>query len=155
MVRSILPRHLVVRTTGLYGIAGSGETGKGFNFIELMIKLGKEHGAVTVVDDQIMTPTSTVDLAGVISCLIDKQATGTYHITNSGACSYFEFARAIFEKVGVSAQVSPISTGEYGAPAQRPLYSVLNNSRVHALGVPQLRLWDEALEDYLHTRGYL
>ncbi len=155
LVRSILPRHLVVRTTGLYGIAGSGETGKGFNFIELMIKLGKQRGAVTVVDDQVMTPTSTADLAEVISCLIDKETTGTYHITNSGTCSYFEFARTIFEKVGVPAQVSPTSTGEYGAPAQRPLFSVLDNSRVHALGVPPLRLWDEALEDYLHTRGYL
>ncbi len=155
LVRSILPRHLIVRTTGLYGIAGSGETGKGLNFIELMIKLGKERGAVTVVDDQMMTPTSTSDLAEVISCLIDKETTGTYHITNSGACSYFEFARTIFEKVGMSAQVSPISTGEYGAPARRPLYSVLDNSRLHVLGVPPLRQWDEALEDYLHIRGYL
>jgi len=155
LVRSILPRHLIVRTTGLYGIAGSGETGKGLNFIELMIKLGKERGAVTVVDDQMMTPTSTSDLAEVISCLIDKETTGTYHITNSGACSYFEFARTIFEKVGMSAQVSPTSTGEYGAPARRPLYSVLDNSRLHVLGVPPLRQWDEALEDYLHIRGYL
>ena len=155
LVRSILPRHLIVRTTGLYGVAGSGETGKGLNFIELMIKLGRERDGVTVVDDQIMTPTSTADLAKVISHLIDEETTGTFHITNSGACSYFEFAGTIYKKVGLDAQVSPTTSAEYGAPAQRPLYSVLDNSRLHALGIAPLRLWDEALEAYLHTRGYL
>ena len=155
LVRALCDQHLVIRTTGLYGVAGSGGVGKGMNFIELMIKLGRERGAVTVVEDQVMTPTSTIDLAETIGRLIQMQAYGTYHITNSGACSYYEFATMIFQKVGLTVDAQPTTTEAYGAPARRPLYSVLDNSRLHQLGITPLRLWDEALDAYLITRQYI
>ena len=155
LVRATSPKHLIVRTTGLYGKAGSGSAGKGLNFVELMIKLGRERGKVTVVDDQIMTPTATADLAQKVATLVEDDVIGTYHITNSGACSYAEFARSIFEKVGIKADVTPTTTAEYNSPARRPLYSVLDNSRLHELGGPPLRLWEEALQDYLESRCYL
>ena len=155
LVRALCDQHLVIRTTGLYGVAGSGGVGKGMNFIELMIKLGRERGAVTIVDDQIMTPTSTIDLAETIGRLIQMQAYGTYHITNSGACSYYEFATTIFQKVGLTVDAQATTTEAYGAPAQRPLYSVLDNSRLHQLGITPLRLWDEALDAYLLTRQHV
>ncbi len=154
LVRATLSSHLIIRTTGLYGVAGSGAVGKGLNFIELMIKLGRERGKVSVVDDQVMTPTATSDLAGSVKILLESEATGTYHVTNSGACSYADFARTILERAGVSATVSGISTEAYGAPARRPLYSVLDNSKLHDLSMPPMRLWDEALEAYLELRGY-
>lgn len=148
-VRAILPRHYIIRTTGLYGAAGRGGVGKGMNFVETMLRVGRERKRVKVVDDQIMTPTFTGDLAGAIRRLIVTGAHGLYHITNAGACSYYAFARAIFEKAGLKVDVQPITTAEYGAPAQRPLYSVLDNSRLHRLGIPPLRPWNEALEAYL------
>lgn len=155
LIRATSPNHLIVRTTGLYGKAGSGSTGKGLNFVEIMIKLGRERGKVSVVDDQIMTPTATADLALKIAALVEDDVSGTYHITNSGACSYAEFTRSIFEKVGIEADVMPTTTAEYNSPARRPLYSVLDNSKLHELGGPPLRLWEEALHDYLASRCYL
>lgn len=152
-VRAICPRHFLIRTAGLYGLAQqNGDGGKGYNFVELMLKIGRERGRVTVVNDQIFSPTSTADLADVIAQLLTTTAYGTYHITNSGACSYWDFARAIYQKAGLDAQVEPISTEAYGAKARRPLYSVLDNSRIQAIGLSPLRPWEEALEHYFHSR---
>lgn len=152
MVRATCTRHFLIRTAGLYGLAQQNGGGKGYNFIELMLKIGRERGRVTVVNDQIFSPTSTEDLAGAIAQLLMTQAYGTYHITNNGACSYWDFARAIFHKAALDAQVEPISTEAYGAKARRPLYSVLDNSRIQAIGLPPLRPWEEALEHYLYSR---
>lgn len=151
LVRSAWDRHFLIRTTGLYGHTQSAG-GKGQNFIELMVRLGRERGQVTVVNDQVMSPTSTADLARAIAELITTDAYGTYHITNSGACSYFDFARTIFEKTGVDAEVLPTTTADYGAPAARPLYTVLDNSRVLSKGISALPSWEDALDRYLETR---
>lgn len=151
IVRAICARHFLVRTTGLYGLSNL-QGGKGYNFVDLMLKLGRERGRVTVVDDQIISPTSTADLAQALARLITTEAYGTYHITNSGSCSYFDFARAIFSRAGVDAVVEPISTAAYNARARRPLYTVLDNRRMQSLGITSLRAWEEALEDYLHRR---
>lgn len=151
-VRAILPRHFLIRTTGLYGVAGS--SGKGGNFIELMVRLARERGKVTVVNDQIMTPTYTADLAETINRLLTTTAYGTYHITNSGACSYYEFAQAIFRELGLSVDLQPITTEAYGAAARRPLYSVLDNGRLHGIGLPTLRSWNHALHAYLLAKGH-
>jgi dTDP-4-dehydrorhamnose reductase len=151
LVRAICPRHFLVRTTGLYGLAQHCG-GKGYNFIELMIRLGRERGRVTVVNDQMVSPTSTADLAVALRQLLATEAYGTYHITNSSACSYYAFAETIFKKTGLDAVVEPVTTAAYGAKARRPLYTVLDNSRIQALGIPALRPWEEALEDYLRRR---
>lgn len=147
LVRSLLSRHLIVRTCGLYGVWGSG--GKGGNFVETMLRLAGQGKPLRVVDDQFCTPSYTVDVAEAVVALIAADRPGLYHITNSGACSWYEFAQAIFQLAGVRADLSPISSSAYAAVARRPAYSVLDNSAGRALGMPPLRPWREALAVYL------
>src|SRR5205085_9848553 len=94
LVRALCPRHFIVRTCGLYGIWGSG--GKGGNFVETMLRLAREGKPLRVVDDQECTPSYTVDIATATAALIATDRYGLYHLTNSGSCSWYDFARAIF-----------------------------------------------------------
>ena len=149
-VRSLCERHFIVRTSGLYGVAGS--SGKGGNFVETMICMAKENRPIRVVNDQVLTPTYTRDLAQKILELIQTDAYGLYHITNSGKCSWYEFARRIFGLLGLNPNLKPTSTKAYGARAQRPAYSVLSNEKFNSLGYERLRPWWEALEAYLKER---
>ena len=115
-MRAYCPRHFVIRTTGLYGVAGA--SGKGGNFVETMIRLGKA-GPVRVVDDQVMTPTATADLAGAVAALLRREAStaspyGLYHITSGGQCSWYLFAKTIFELCGMNVDLSPITTARVG-----------------------------------------
>jgi len=151
LVRSLCPRHFVVRTCGLYGVWGSG--GKGGNFVETMLRLAAQGKPVRVVADQSCTPTYTVDLAAATAALATTERYGLYHVTNSGSCSWYEFAAAIFGRAGIKADLAPITSREFGAPARRPAYSVLSTSAYHALGLPPLRPWQEALTAYLDERG--
>src|SRR5262245_531288 len=150
VVRSLCPRHLVLRTCGLYGVRGSG--GKGGNFVETMLRLGGQGKPLRVVDDQVCTPSYTVDVAATIAPLLQTGQTGLFHLTNEGACSWHEFARTIFEMQGMRVDLTPIRSAEYGAVAHRPAYSVLDNSSRQALGLPPLRPWREALAAYLQER---
>jgi dTDP-4-dehydrorhamnose reductase len=149
-VRALCPRHFVVRTCGLYGIWGSG--GKGGNFVETMLRLAGQGKPLRVVGDQVCTPTSTADLAAALMALLATKAHGLYHLTSGGQCSWYEFAHTIFELVGVRADLTAITSAEYGAKARRPRYSVLDNGKWRRLGQPSLRAWPEALEDYLRRR---
>ena len=151
LVRSTWERHFIVRTTGLFGCSGGG--GKGYNFVETMIRAGMERREVIVVSDQVMSPTATADLAGALAELLVTDAYGTYHVTSSGACSYFEFTRSIYRKTGIDAVVKPTSTVAYGAPAARPLYSVLDNARVRSMGITVMPSWEDALDGYLAQRS--
>ncbi len=153
LVRSTWDRHFIVRTTGLFGRSGGG--GKGYNFVETMIRAGMERREVIVVSDQVMSPTATADLARALAELLATDSYGTYHVTSSGACSYFEFTRSIYRKTGIDAKVKPTSTEAYGAPAARPLYTVLDNARVRSLGIAEMPSWEDALDGYLaqRTRG--
>jgi dTDP-4-dehydrorhamnose reductase len=139
------PDHLIVRTQWLYGLHGR-------NFVETMLRLGKEKEEIGVVHDQIGSPTWTVDLSRAIRALIDADCRGTYHAANAGSCSWCEFAAAIFEEAGLKTVVKPITTGELGRPAPRPLYSVLDCGKlVRDTGfVPEG--WRQALNKYLKTR---
>ncbi len=150
MVGYLCPRNLVIRTCGLYGHAGS--SGKGGNFVELMLKKAQSGEAIRVVGDQRLTPTSTRELARKVVELIETPCYGLYHITSNGECSWFEFAQRIFELQGIRANLSPTTTGEYKSAARRPSYSVLANARLQQLGMDDLKLWDAALEEYLRTR---
>ncbi len=157
LVRGFAPRHFVVRTTGLYGLAGA--SGKGGNFVETMVRLGKSGNPVRVVNDQVMTPTATADLAKAIAALLAAEERGTvpyglYHITSAGQCSWFEFAKSIFELSGLQVDLSPITTKESGAVARRPAYSVLGHTRWIEAGLKELRPWREALTDYLRDKGH-
>jgi len=150
-VRNLCSQHLIVRTSGLYGVAGS--SGKGGNFVQTMLRLGRDKGVVSVVTDQVLSPTFTRDLAEMIWRLVDADAQGVVHVTNSGSCSWYEFARSIFELSGVPAEVRPTTTSEMGGGPRRPAYSVLANTRLENLGFGLLRAWRAALRTYLEGPG--
>ena len=145
LVRALCPKHVVVRTCGLYGFRGS--SGKGGNFVETMLRLAQANKPLRVVCDQICTPSYTADVAEATVTLLATGARGLFHLTNAGSCSWYEFATAIFELAGVKADLTAISSQEYGAAARRPAYSVL------ASRVPPLRPWRDALAAYLNERG--
>jgi dTDP-4-dehydrorhamnose reductase len=150
-VRAMCPKHFVIRTAGLFGARGGG--GKGTNFVELMLRLAKEGKPIRVVDDQVCSPTSTVDLAHATIALIGTGRYGLYHLTNSGSCSWHEYAQTIFELAGVQANLTAVTSQEFGAAAKRPAYSVMACRAYQALGLPELRLWRDALIDYLRERA--
>lgn len=146
LVRSICPNHLVIRTCGLYGVWGSG--GKGGNFVETMLRLAGQGKPLRVVNDQRCTPTYTADLAVATADLIARSVEGLVHATSSGDCTWYEFAAEIFRQAGVRPDLTPITSREFNAPAERPTYSVL------ATGTGlTLRPWQEALAAYLVERA--
>jgi dTDP-4-dehydrorhamnose reductase len=150
-VRNLCPKYFIVRSSGLYGVAGS--SGKGGNFVELMLRLAREGKPVRVVNDQRLTPTYTVDLASKIAELVQTEHYGVYHITNSGDCTWYEFAIKIFGLAGLSPSVSPTTTEAFGAKATRPGYSVLAHKGLAKAGLEDTRRWEEALAAYLQERG--
>lgn len=150
-VRGLGSQHLLIRTSGLYGIAGS--SGKGGNFVQTILRMGHERGQVSVVTDQALSPTYTEDLARKVWELVDAQAEGTYHVTNRGWCSWHEFAKAIFELSELNVTVNPVDTAASGSPIKRPRFSALSNARLEAEGFKPLRPWREALASYLKVGG--
>jgi dTDP-4-dehydrorhamnose reductase len=143
-------RYFVLRVCGLYGTAGS--SGKGGNFVETMLKKGMAGDAVRVVEDQVLTPTYTVDLAEAVRKLVLTGKYGLYHLTSEGECSWYEFTRHIFESAGIQAKLSPVKSTEFASPVKRPSYSVLSKAKVRALGV-SLPSWKDALPRYLKQRA--
>jgi dTDP-4-dehydrorhamnose reductase len=149
-VRALCLRHFIVRTCGLYGVWGSG--GKGGNFVETMLRLAAQGKPLRVVADQVCTPSYAADVADAALALARTGRCGLYHVRSGGACSWYEFARAVFELAGVQADLTPIPSREYAAAARRPAYSVLGMGAYEALGLPRLRPWREALSAYLAER---
>ena len=150
LVRYILDRHFIFRVAGLYGVAGS--SGKGGNFVELMIRLAKGGKAIRVVDDQRTTPTYTVDLAQQIAAVIETERYGLYHATSQGDCTWYEFATEIFRQSGLEPQLGRAKTGGFGEKATRPEYSVLENRALQRIGLDRMRPWQTALGEYLAER---
>lgn len=141
----LVPDHLIVRTQWLYGLNGK-------NFVETMLRLAGEKKELSVVDDQIGSPTWTVDLSLAIKALLDKGCRGTYHAANAGYCSWNSFARAIFEEAGLDVKVNPMSTKDLGRLAVRPLYSVLDCGKLAADSGFEPEPWRQALRKYLQLR---
>ena len=142
---------VILRVASLFGVAGAG--GKGGNFVETMLRAGREKGALRVVDDQTMSPTATADVARVVvRMLTDGCAPGLYHVVNAGTATWFEFAREIIRRAGVEATVTPCATGEYPVRAARPRYSVLDNTKVSA-AFGAMPPWEDALDRYLRDRA--
>jgi dTDP-4-dehydrorhamnose reductase len=150
LVRYLWPRHHVVRSSGLYGVAGS--SGKGGNFVELMLRLAGEGKPIRVVDDQVLTPTSTRALARQLVTLVDSGRFGLYHATCQGECSWYRFTQEILRQSGVAASLQPQTTEESGAAAKRPRYSVLDNHNLRQLGLDRMPAWQDALAAYLAER---
>lgn len=152
-VRAHAKKYFLIRSCGLYGTAGS--SGKGGNFVEAMLAKARRGESIRVVNDQVTTPTYTIDLARQIALILPTTHYGLFHMTNEGSCSWFDFARAIFEMTGVQAQLSPTTSDLYKTPAIRPPYSVLENARLKQLGLNQMRHWRDALAAYLKEKSLL
>jgi dTDP-4-dehydrorhamnose reductase len=145
------PDALVVRSSGLYGRHGSAS--KGGNFVQRMLARAREQGALKMVADQRLTPTYTADLAEALIAAVDRDVRGLLHVTNGGACSWHEFTLAIMELAGVEVPVEPVSTVRPPGGADRPLNGVLSCARAREAGLPGLRDWRDALEDYMSSVG--
>ena len=146
-VRDTLSKFYIVRTAWLYGYHGP-------NFVTTMLNLAKNTKDISVVDDQVGSPTYTVDLANAISTIINRSSYGIYHFTNTGHCSWFEFATEIFKQAGVEVNLKPVTTEEFPRPAPRPKYSVLNHYSWKMEGYSPIRNYKEALEDYMKLLGH-
>lgn len=152
-VRDFCHKYFIIRTSGLFGVAGS--MGKGGNFVETMLNLGKERDELRVVNDQIFSPTYTKDLAIKIAQLIQTEYYGTFHITNRDTCSWYEFTTEILKLAGLQTPVIPITSDQYPQKARRPRFSVLDSYHLRLLGMDDMRSWREALEDYLKEKGHI
>lgn len=139
-VKHLCNRWYVVRSAGVYG--------EGHNFVRTMLRVGRERDTLKVKNDEYISPTYARDLTRGIVEIIDSGLYGLYHVTNSSSCSWYEFAREIFQLAGVEVEVLPVPSSEYPLPAPRPANGVLS-----ALGSPGLRHWREALADYLDREG--
>ena len=136
------PRHLIVRSSWLYGA-------RGHNFVETMLRLCREQPEVVVVSDQVGTPTYTRHLAEALAELAESEDFGIHHVAAAGSCSWFDFAQEIFDQVGSECRVMATTTDMIGRPAPRPPYSVLGSERPDA---PQLPDWRQGLREYLVER---
>jgi dTDP-4-dehydrorhamnose reductase len=143
---------IIVRVASLFGVAGA--SGKGGNFVETMLRLAKERGELRVVADQTMSPTSTLDVAdAMIDMILAKAPPGIWHIVNSGAATWFEFAERIISDASIKARLIPITTEQFPTPAARPRYSALDNAKL-SKAIHAMRSWQDALIDYLVAKGH-
>ena len=140
-VAEIAPKHFIIRTAWLYG--------DGNNFVKTMLKLASTHPKITVVNDQIGSPTSTVDLAAAIIDLIQTEYYGLYHGTCEGQCSWYDFAVEIFKMSGIDTSVEPITSEQFVSKTPRPKYSVLDNKGLKDLNMNHFRPWRVSLAEYL------
>lgn len=141
-VSMIVDRHFIVRTSWVFGINGN-------NFIKTMLRLAETKKKLNVVNDQIGSPTYTVDLARLLADMIATEKFGTYHATNEGFCSWADFAREIFEQAGLDVEVDGIPTVEYPTPARRPFNSRLSKKSLDEAGFERLPEWQDALKRFL------
>lgn len=141
-VRDFTNKFYIVRTSWLFGKHGK-------NFVKTILELAQENEKIQVVDDQIGSPTYTLDLAEAIGELIEKPAYGIYHITNSGHCSWYEFAKEVFREADININIEPVASSEFKRPAKRPKCSILKNYNWKMEGFPTLRDYRVALQEYL------
>ena len=147
-VRNNTNRHFVLRTSAIYGKSPCRAKG-GLNFIELMLKLARERGEVRVVDSEVVTPTSTLELAQQMVALSRSDAYGLCHATAEGSCSWHEFAREIFDLTSTKVNLRVADPNEFPAKVPRPKYSVLENCGLKKRGLNLFRPWREGLREYL------
>lgn len=148
-----LKRYLLIRTAYVFGVGASSQ--KRTNLVETLLKSAKT-GKVRAVDDQFFSPTYAKDLAEKIIELMESEKYGIYHLTNIGKCSVYDFAKKIFEFVGINPELERTSLEEVNAnpeKAKRPRYSVLTSINLKKQGISQMRRWEDALADYLKNRG--
>ena len=152
-IQNYLDKYFIFRVSSLFGEAGS--SGKGGNFVETMINLAKKGVPLKVIANQYMAPTHTLDIAKAIYYFIvnDIKDYGIYHCCNSGSCSWYEFAKKIFELANINYPITKTTYEEYKTKAKRPKYSVLDNKKLSQYY--KMKDWDKALEEYLKIKGYI
>ena len=142
-VRSLMTRYFIVRTAWVFGLNGS-------NFVKTMLRRGAESSEVSVVGDQIGSPTYTVDLARLVCDMVQTNRYGIYHATNEGYCSWASFAAEIMRQAGLRCTVRSVATGEYPTLARRPANSRLSKACLDQAGIARLPRWEDALDRYLN-----
>ncbi|WP_068777559.1 dTDP-4-dehydrorhamnose reductase [Paenibacillus sp. FJAT-26967] len=142
LTQSLCSRFFIVRTSWVYGKSGN-------NFVKTMLKLGREQSSLNIVHDQVGSPTYTLDLACFLLELIQTEKYGIYHASNSGTCTWYEFAQMIFKEAGVEVLINPCSTDQFPRPAQRPAFSAMDSMGIRTNGFKGLRPWQEGLVDFL------
>lgn len=152
-VRAISEKYFLIRTCGLYGLAGCRE--KGLNFVEAILSRARSGRPLRVVDDQWLTPTSSEELARHVAELIRTSHFGLYHMTNEGRCTWHEFGSAVLSYFGKKVEIVPVDSSTFGAKARRPAFSVLENKRAKAVGLADFSSWQDALKNYLKKRGLI
>ena len=153
LMRYLCEKFFLIRSCGLYGSAGP--SAKSGNFVDNMVKEAQTEKEVRVVNDQILTPTYTVDLAQNLKELLKTQEYGLYHITSEEQCSWYEFAEEIFKLLKSSIPLIPVATNYFYSPVQRPLYSVLDNAHLKQIGLNLMKPWRDALHRYMQEKEYL
>lgn len=146
-VEELSDKYFIVRIAWVFGVAGK-------NFIKTMLRLGKERGAVSVVDDQVGSPTYTYDLARLLVDMIQTDKYGRYHATNEGLCSWYEFAKEIFRQAGLDVPVTPVSSEQFPAKATRPSNSRMSKEKLSENGFERLPSWQDALGRFLKEIEY-
>jgi dTDP-4-dehydrorhamnose reductase len=142
IVRIANPRSLIVRVSGLYGLAGS--AGKGGNFVETMLRLAREGNPIRVVGDQTTSPTNTAEIAEALLPLVKDGAEGVVHLAAAEGSSWHSFAAEIFRLAGLSPELEAVTTEEFGGPVKRPMYSVLGTTVA-----PPMGHWSVGLARYM------
>lgn len=144
-VQEILDKYYIVRTSWLFNINGK-------NFIETMLRLSKANNQLSIVNDQIGSPTYTKDLSRLLVDMLETSKYGLYHATNEGYCSWYEFANTIFKLANINIDIKAINSNEYASRAKRPLNSKLSKDKLIEYGFKPLPHWEDALKDYLIRR---
>lgn len=143
-VKQMCPHYFIVRTAWLYGYEGK-------NFVKTIMRVAKEKGEVTVVNDQIGNPTNAADLAYYILKLVTTKEYGIYHCTNEGECSWYDFAAEIVRLSGINALVKPCTSAEYKSPTKRPEYSALDKMMLRCTTGCEMRTWQDALKCFFEN----
>ena len=145
-VEELVKKYFIVRISWVFGLHGN-------NFIKTMLRLGKERGAVSVVNDQIGSPTYTPDLSRLLADMILTDKYGRYHATNEGLCSWYDFAVEIFKQANLDVAVTPVSSDAFPVKAKRPHNSRMDKSKLTENGFKLLPTWQDALGRYLLELG--
>lgn len=145
-VKNNLEKYFILRISWVFGINGK-------NFVKTMINLSKNHSQISVVNDQIGSPTYTCDLAKLVADMIVTNKYGVYHVTNEGTCSWYDFAVEIFKKSNIDINVVPVDSSEFPTVAKRPKNSIMDKSKLDENGFSRLPKWQDALQRYLKELG--
>lgn len=145
-IQEYLDRYFIIRISWVFGLNGG-------NFIKTMLNLGKTRDVITVVNDQVGSPTYTKDLAVLMVDMIESEKYGIYHASNEGFCSWYEFANEIFKQAGISVTVKPVTSDEYPSKAKRPSNSRMDKTKLDDNGFKRLPDWKDALSRYLQELG--